>query len=58
MARDPLRGLYKVLLALENPLQFHEKCDIGIPRAKSHHSMIDSRISLHRQFLYRLAHFE
>jgi hypothetical protein len=39
--RVPLRGLYKVPLAYEKPLRFFEKGNIGIPRPKSHRSMID-----------------
>jgi hypothetical protein len=31
MARDPLRGLYKVPLASENPLKFIGKALAGIP---------------------------
>jgi hypothetical protein len=53
MARDTLRGLYKVPLALENPLRFREKRDIGIPRPKGHRNMIDPRTSLNQQILYR-----
>jgi hypothetical protein len=37
MARDLLRGPYKVPLALENPLRFREKSDTGIPRPKTQH---------------------
>jgi hypothetical protein len=32
MARDPLRGLYKVPLASENPLQFMGRALARIPR--------------------------
>jgi hypothetical protein len=32
MARDPLRGLYKVPLAFENPLQFMGRALARIPR--------------------------
>jgi hypothetical protein len=32
MARDPLRGLYKVPLASENPLQFLGRAIARIPR--------------------------
>jgi hypothetical protein len=32
MARDPLRGLYKVPLASENPLQFMGRAHARIPR--------------------------
>jgi hypothetical protein len=47
-----VRGLYKVPLASKNPLRFLRKGgDIGIPRPKSHHSMIDPRTSLYRKFL-------
>jgi hypothetical protein len=42
----PLQGLYKVPLASENLLRF-EKGNIGIPRPKSHRSMIDLRTSLY-----------
>jgi hypothetical protein len=53
MAKDPLRGLYKVTLASENLLRFGEKSDIGISRSKRHRSMIDPKTSLYQQLLYR-----
>jgi hypothetical protein len=35
MARDPLRGLFKVPLVRENPLRIQEEGSIGIPRPES-----------------------
>jgi hypothetical protein len=44
MAKDPLRGLYKVPLIQETPLRFQEQGSIGIPRLKksSHQPAVHS----------------
>jgi hypothetical protein len=45
--RVALRCIYKVPLATQKPATVSEKGNIGIPRSKSHHSMIDLRTSLY-----------
>jgi hypothetical protein len=47
MARDPLRGLYKVPLASENPATVYGKSTCKNPSSDCHHSKINPRTSLH-----------
>jgi hypothetical protein len=47
-----LRGLYKVPLAWEIPLQFQAKESIGIPHPKNYYRQIDPRTTLYFEMIH------